>query len=160
MSTEVFPLTPLQDVYVRNAIASAVDWDLSDVATTPHCGSSATLRLKDIGAVRIYFGNGAHRFDRGYRPDAVWFEAFGMGGPRHYTGPFFKALGALLGCEFVTELGQKLDEEEGIDSDDWGDGELGWHPVAISAMEREPGSTGGTKIYDKPKPFVDLGPST
>jgi len=153
MSTEVFPTIALRAADVVDRALPGFEW-----LNHPHCKDPAVRvlrKLPDGGAVTVYVGNGGHRFERGYRDDAVWFEVFGMGGPRGYSGPFFQALGALLGCEFVTELGQRLDER-GIDSNDWGDADHHWSEMAVRAMEKAPGSTGGDCISAKPKPFVEV----
>lgn len=149
MSTEIFPTVPLRAAEIIDRPLPGFEWAPERYRPCPSV--RALWHLVDGSMTLVYIGNGPYGFDRGYREDAVWFEAFGLDGPSGFTGPFFYALGALLGCEFVTEIGQRLNREDGIDSDDWGENEEGWHPLVVRAMERAPGSTGGSRIYMKPR---------
>jgi hypothetical protein len=172
MSTEIFPTRPIPAAEFIDQPLEGFEWQ--DVPDHPRGVVRALRRLPDLGSVIVYVGNGRYSRPRGYKPDAVWFEAFGLGigsyGSR--LGQFFFCLGreidlldARAGLDpdpirFVTELGATITPDGGEDEPDWDEDE---RDAALRAMQASPGSTtiyfkAPTDVHGRPE-FASFVPS-
>jgi hypothetical protein len=133
MSTEVFPTSALHIADVFEKPLEGFEWRKG---TRDPEGKRCQLLYRDGSCVAVHFGNGIYLYDRQYREDAVWFECYGMGIKLRHAemSAFFNALGTLLDCDFVSEIGEWVNaDEDGVWDEDLRDD-------AIRAMQRSPGS--------------------
>jgi hypothetical protein len=150
MSTEIFPTRLILAAEFIDQPLEGFEWHDSSRGSRKE--ARVLRRLPDLGSVTVYVGNGPYSLPRGYKPDAVWFEAFG-GGIDSYgqrLGQFFFCLGREIDLldaragrdhkpiRFVTELGATITPDGGEDEPDWDDDERN---AALRAMQATPGST-------------------
>lgn len=137
MSTEIFCTKPLSGKTFIGQPLEGFEWKSE---ASPPINTRVLVHTATGKSVLVYVGNGRYVEPRGYRDDAVWFEAFAWSDA---VPELFDRLGDLLDCTFVTEVGEEVSAER---PDNWDDDLVA---AALHAIQKTPGST--SRYFKKPR---------
>jgi hypothetical protein len=143
MSVEVYATRLItEEEFLKRQLPEPLVFEKSE-----HNPKGYTIMWPERGGIVVYV---AHKsgYQRNFKENAIYFEVFGSG---KKAGPIFAKLEELFDCEFVTELGAVLTEEEGVDSDTW---DQDTKMEAVHAIEVTPGAL--TEFFKNVGPYKEV----